>query len=154
VNALDENLEWRGLAHIVQNSYLERDAGDGAIEIRVFSNRCIIKNSSRVQKQYTISKEEWGTVPIRRVLVDEEAVSYTRHERNISISTTIPSERRVELRIEYEDIYADTGATEIVGEPIAIWLRRYLSEFRDNYVSKSDMLTSIAKKVTRSIRKA
>jgi len=150
---LDENIEWRGLAHIAQNSYLERDAGDGEKEIKLFSNRCVFNNSSPVRQHYTITKEEWGAVPIRRVLIDGENVSYDRHGRSISMVTTIPPENGVELQIEYEDLYGDGGTTEIVREPSAIWLRRYLSEFRDNYVSKSDIMTSIANKVTRIMRK-
>ena len=50
------------------------------------------------------------------------------------------------LKITYKDIYPYITGKDTLKEHTEVWIRRHLSELRDNYISKNELLLSISKK--------
>lgn len=153
IDSLDDNVYWAGLQRIVESSYLERRSSGGTRQIKIYGSSCIINNSSDSFREHVITKRECGKVPIHSVTLDGVDTPYVVEDRMLTISTKIPPLANVELEIKYKDRYPDIADKVTLNEQVRIWLRRRLSEFRDNHISKSEILSSMSNRLPRRKRK-
>ena len=58
----------------------------------------------------------------------------------------VPLKTTASLKITFEDFYPYLTGKDTLKEQTEVWIRRYLSELRDNYISKSELFLSISKK--------
>ena len=147
INLFDENIHWDGLGKIIKKSYLERKSLNGNNYIRIYSNKCEIENTSNNHNIYTVTKKECDDVPISTVMVDGKDASYRLEEQFLTLQIEIPGRTSVSLEIIYEDCYLNVVGKDTLKEKIEVYFRRYLSEIRDNFISKNEFLLSMANKV-------
>ena len=149
INMLDEDIHWDGLENIIKKSYMERTSLNGNIYVKIYSNNCEIRNTSENYNRYIVAKKECGNVSIGSVMVDGNNVSYKLEEQLLSLSIEIPPNGSVNLEINYKDSYPDIVGKYAIKESMKVYFRRYLSEIRDNYVSKNNFLSLMANKIGR-----
>ncbi len=147
INLLDENIIWDGLENIIRKSYLERSSLNGKIYVKIFTNNCEIKNTSNNFNKYIVTKKECSNVSISSVMIDGKSVPYNLEGQLVTLSIEIPPNNVVNLKIDYRDSYSGFVGKNTIKTSIKAYFRRYLSEFRDNYISKNDFLLSIVNKV-------
>ena len=146
INLLQENIHWDGLREIIKRSYLEKKGLDERNHIKMYANECEIKNTSETYNKYFISKKECGEVPVSSVIMNGKDISYILEDQWLKLAIEVPPKTTATLKINYEDIYPYVIGKDTLKEQTEVWIRRYLSELRDNYISKSELLLSISKK--------
>jgi hypothetical protein len=153
MNGLCGTLKWAGVQHIVENSYLENTRADGTSQIRIYAGSCRIHNTSDRINRYLVMKRECGNVPIDSVTIDGKKTDFELNNGMVTISTELPPRSAIQLTIKYEDCYPQIHGDESRTALFRVWLRRRLSEFRDNRVNKSELLTSVLRSVSRIRRR-
>lgn len=143
ISALNENIQWKKLGDIIERSYLQRYEGNNTIRVRIYSSRAIIENTSDTVMEYLVTKDEAGDVPIERVTVNGREISYEANGQLINVSIEVEPKQKARLQITYRDNYCleRNGIGQAGG--IKIFIRRHLSEIRDNYISKSKPVFSV-----------
>lgn len=145
INSLEKDILWDGLENIIKNTYLRRKDENGITQIKAYTSRAVIKNiSSKISKSY-ITKYENGEVPIDKVTINGKTLDYfVNSDKFINISVEIEPGSREYFEILYKNNFGFKDEEESHVKNYKIFFRRFLSEIRDNYVSKSDLLLSMA----------
>lgn len=146
INLLQENIHWDGLREIIKRSCLEKKGLDETNHIKMYANECVIENTSDTYNKYFIRKKECGEVPVSSVIMNGKGISYILEDQWLKLTFEVPPKTTATLKINYEDIYPYITGKDTLKEQTEVWIRRHLSELRDNYISKSELLLSISKK--------
>ncbi len=148
INALDRDLEWSRVGEIVRRSYLTRQVVPGIVEVKTCTSHTIVENFSHSRIDYLVSKEEPDKASIASVRFRGRDMGYTFSEGKVRSSVRLEPGERGLLEIMYGDGCLDSGGRgQECRNSFAILSRRYLSEMRDNYISRSDFLLSVATKL-------
>ena len=70
-------------------------------------------------------------------------------ERQLKMDIDIEPKQTAEIELVYQDIYPYVKETSRIRKNTKVFVRRHLSEIRDNYISKSRLLLSIVNKLGR-----
>lgn len=140
INNLDENLSWGGLGHIISNTYQQKKIRtSNTIAVRIFSNMCIIENPGRNTIQYDIVKSESANVPIKAVQINGNNSYYCINNGILQISLELKPQEKKIIRIIYDNPYGYDASFATLGYSTRTAMRRYLSEVRDNIISKNKL---------------
>jgi len=108
-------------------------------------------NSRDSAERATFVKLESDADKVNLVTVNGEPVDYVHKDGYLQFEATVPPNDRVEVRIVYSDdknLASSAGSWKYQATAIA---RRYLSEFRDNYLSRNTHLQQRALKVKQAL---
>jgi len=144
-------IKWRSPQHIIQNYYLERNMIKSK-QVRIFANQVIIRNDSNKEILYRIFKQEDGTIPIEKILINEQKADYTYKNDLIYLKAVIQPNEKIEIRILYNNFFGISEKPGLVDD-FKLLMRRLLTEVRDNYLSKNETLSKIASKAKYFIKK-
>jgi hypothetical protein len=145
INSLEKGIVWDGLENIIKNTYLKRREADGTVQIKAYTNHGVIKNASSRTIKYYITKYEDSEIPIDQVMIDgNKLVDWVNSDKFINFSVEIEPGGRKHFEILYKNNFGYKDEEERAVTRCGIFLRRFLSEIRDNYVSRSDLLLSMA----------
>ena len=135
VNRLVPGTQWRGLGYIAEHLYFERAREDGNYDIKAFTSTLDLENVHPKDAIFFVEKEEDFQIPLR-LSVDGQAHPYTRDGNRIRFELPVRAgmSRRVEIRYEPE---LDLSAVDTSKSSLRVAVLRYLSEFRDNVVSRT-----------------
>ena len=145
INALQKDIKWVALSDIVRSLYLQRTTENGTVEIKCYANECLIENTSVTSKKYLITKPENGDVPLESVTANGEKVEYDFNNGKICFSTEIPPGDRFELKMAYRNEIPSSERKENRIDELKVWSRRFVSEFRDQHLSKNRLFTLLIK---------
>jgi predicted DNA-binding ribbon-helix-helix protein len=143
INSLSKNLRWTNLEDLIRNTYLQRTISSEEIECQIFTNYQVIFNKESVEKKYIIRKNEDGVVPVKKVFINGKNYPYRIEEKNINIYVDVPSKSSIEIIILYENMYKHKREKRDIRSDMKVYIRRYLSEFRDNYIHRSETLLNL-----------
>jgi hypothetical protein len=136
INSLDANIKWRGLGEIVQKSYWLKRESDRQICLRMFSNTLHIDNNLSSAIRYSISKHETNNIPLEKVLINGEEVAYAIVNQLLKIDIVIKPQGYADVVLIYRELRTNWKEKRRLFEKTKVFLRRHLSEIRDNYISK------------------
>jgi len=151
VNGVAPGIKWSNLASAVRNSTLTRRTPDGTLHVRAFSCAVQIDNDSNRAKRFSV---EWPRsynepIAIDGVLVDQKPYrNFHANEHGITVAADLASGRSQVFSLEYRNPYKSL-ATLGFGWNAKAYLRRRLSEVRDNYLSRNRYLSVVARKAQR-----
>jgi hypothetical protein len=151
VNGVAPGIKWSNLASAVRNSTLTRRTPDGTLHVRAFSCAVQIDNDSNRAKRFSV---EWPRsynepIAIDGVLVDQKPYrNFHANEHGITVAADPASGRSQVFSLEYRNPYKSL-ATLGFGWNAKAYLRRRLSEVRDNYLSRNRYLSVVARKAQR-----
>lgn len=154
INSVAPDIEWSNLDAVVTNSTLVRRAPGGEIHIRAYSNAVRIANESPNAKRYTV---EWdarcGTEAMERLLAGGTPLNdFQNGDTTPRITLTVASGRSQTCSLQYRNPNPNTGNIG-VRRRVRAFVRRRLSEVRDNYLSKNQHVLSAAKAFQRRFLK-
>ena len=140
LNSLRWNLIWRPLGEALRRSFTIRRLADGTDVVQMFANNLVVDNPNAEARKTLLQKEEVDPDGVEAVLINQRTVEFSVDGGYLRFwLTTLPGEAsdvRVVYRNNSEAIQRRAGA----GTKIKVAVKRYLSEFRDNYLSRNDFL--------------
>jgi hypothetical protein len=155
INRLAPEIHWSSLQAAVANSSLRRWSTDGTLQIRAYSSMARVENGSELPLRCWA---EWpGRTPstVEEVRVDGGADSALRLDDDecVRLSCTLVPEGSCRFSLVHRNDLDVADPDQSVRHTLKVLLRRRLSDVRDNYLSKSRPLLSMAKFVQSHVLK-
>ena len=145
INSMAPEIHWSNLATVVSNSILTRRTPDGTHHVRAYSGTVRIVNDSESIRRYAI---EWGDccygASIEDVLMDGTHCPFEIDDAGLRISVELTPDNSRLFSLVYRNDQATARSLGLRWKVRAL-LRRRLSEFRDNYLSKNQRILAAAK---------
>jgi hypothetical protein len=155
INALAPEIRWSNLQAAVENSYLRRWTTDGILEVRAYANGGKIENASKNILRCSVEWPGHSDIPVERVLLDGVPWRDTRTDyKGTRLSFDVSPAASREFSVVYRNNFGLSDANRRVPWKTKAFFRRRLSELRDNHLSKSPQLLSIAKLLQRTLLKS
>jgi hypothetical protein len=146
-------LAWDNLENIVNGCALRRLGADGRTIVRIFGDRALIGVGDGQGEKLTIIKNEADNSKISRVEIDDQRVDFLIENGLLTVNLEPRAKATVSVRIVTAANPAVQVTENSVGEKARIAMRRYLSEFRDNYPAQSQTFLRCARSVARSLQR-
>jgi hypothetical protein len=127
---------------------------DGTLEVRAYANAGKIENASKNILRCSVEWPGCGEIPVEKILLDGTPWHDTRtDDKRIRFSFDVSSGGSREFSVVYQNKFGSSDANRRVSWKAKAFFRRRLSELRDNHLSKSPGLLSVAKALQRSLLK-
>lgn len=144
INSMLPQIRWTSLQTAVENSYLTRTAAGGLFHVRPASKSVKIENPGPVPLRYSI---EWPVYQssLEKVLLDGQVLSDVRIEASwVRASCELPPGASRRLELVHANEFGLSDANRKVKWRAKAFVRRRLSEFRDNFLCKHPALLRAA----------
>lgn len=151
LNSLKWNLRWRSLGNAIARSYSIRHA-EGEQCVEMYGTSLSYNNLHALSQPTTFVKEESDFGCVKAVTVNGEPVHYLHERGYLRFETTILANENVDLRIFYSGEQSLPVREDGLNYRAKAVLRRYLSEFRDNYLSRNAHLQQGAIRIKEALR--
>lgn len=147
INSLDQNLCWSGLGDIVKRTYLRKNISKKIVAVRIFTCECIIENTNEYLEEYVITKVEPEVDAVKSVLINDKKWPHYFNNDLLHLTVRVKPKETIRIRLFYFNKYKDSSFPQwSLNYSTKTAIRRYLSEFRDNFLAKNDIILSIAEK--------
>jgi hypothetical protein len=147
INSIVPQMRWSNLQTAVENSYLSRVSSDGVVHIRPASKRIRIENSTRNAVDFSVEWSARESMP-GNILADGQDCLDSNSEASSPpiFFNLLPGASRT-LEYRQKNKFGLSEANCKAGWQAKAFVRRRLSEMRDNILCKHPRLLSIAKTV-------
>jgi hypothetical protein len=154
VNSIAPGISWSNLESVADHTSLKRRRPDGTVQVRPYSRNVLIANDSASVERFSI---EWGQLGqcslIEQVLRDGTPFPDVEFdEARIRVLAELPPGTSQKFSLIYRNHYAASGNPGFMWDA-KVFLRRRLSEVRDNYLSKNQHVLTAAKTLQRRFLK-
>ena len=154
INSIYPKIEWSSLQTSVENSMLQRLTSCGTCHVLAYSPSGRIENSSDTTRHYSVVQKTSAQEPIDQVLLNEKSWPWTLVDGDhIHFSFDLGPQRFAEFAIVCRNDIGLTHPPRGLRYTLKAFIRRRLSEIRDNHLSTSPRLLSIAQSVRRLLLK-
>jgi len=151
LSSLHWNLSWRTVGDAVIRSYgMQRR--DGVIRLKMFAEQTIFENRETIPLQMTILKDEPGVKMIKNVTFNGENVNYSFADGCLRFVIQVAPETVADIRCNYHAVAPPAAREKPVVGRVKVAARRYLSEFRDNYLARNDLVLKAASAAKRLLK--
>lgn len=144
LRSLNCRLQWRSLAEVLRRACRQRHNGPNRKDVQMFASELQVSNPSDQGLTVQVRKMEAETSRVVRVQSDEELVSWTSDEAQMVWNATVKAGGHRNFRVDYQQQEAPVRTNRPWRFELSVAGRRILSEFRDDYVSKSTFLKTTA----------
>lgn len=148
----EPGLSWPTLSSQLTRSCMMRRLSDDSFNVRFFTSRFQFKNAQASKCRFLLEKDEPDVSIIRKVLVDGESVTYKSSESVIQLEVEAGAGDRKVIEILDHPRRSMPAKRSGVTYSFGVFVRRGLSEFRDNALSRHPVLLRAAKGVARGLR--
>jgi hypothetical protein len=152
LNSLNWTLRWRSLGGAVSRCFRTHANGDSSRCVEMYGTSLVYKNSQASLDGTIFKKKESDWDHVKAVTVNGLAVDYLRHGEYLRFEAMIPPNESAEVRILYSAGPNLASEEEGINYRAKAVLRRYLSEFRDNYLSRHAHLHQGALRIKEALR--
>jgi hypothetical protein len=156
IGSLNCCVQWRPLGQVIRRACRRRGNGVGAEELEMYGNELLIGNSSDQAIEVRIRKRKSEDDLVSEILCDEKPVMWKSEAEHFVFGEHIQSHSEKRFQVIYqEQEQANAGkARRSLRFELAVAVRRVLSEFRDDYLSRSHFLSASADGLKGIFRKA
>jgi len=148
LNRLNWNLQWRTLGAAVMRSYAIKPNRDGAT-VRMFASALELCNPTVRPWRVDLTKDEPDADRVRAIEIDRQQVTWRSEDGQLRFTALVAPHHATAVRVIYESPLVGGASRLPLREALAVPARRYLSEVRDNYLSRSHLLSAGAKRMKR-----
>jgi hypothetical protein len=146
INSVAPEVHWANLATVASNLILTRRASDGTYHVRAYSGNVRVSNNSSSIRRYSI---EWAgscdAASIEQVLMDGTSCrGFESDDVGLRVSVELAPGSSHTFSLVYRNDQAAARSLGLRWNAQA-YVRRRLSEFRDNYLSKNQRLLAAAR---------
>jgi hypothetical protein len=144
INSIAPKVRWCNLATAVATSYLRRKTKDGLCHIRAFSDTVMISNHSNEPQRFVVEWNHFTECPsIEHVCGGESNLSFEIGDSMIRTSVELPPRDTMLLSLCFRNDHPSLVGLGFQRSAKA-FVRRRLSEMRDNYISKNELAMTVA----------
>jgi hypothetical protein len=140
LNSLQCDIKWHTLGEVIRNSFKLRREPNGDASVRMYGNQLNLVNSGAMPANFFISKRECEASDVRAVAIGKEIARWRHDGTYLNFEAVLPAKTREMVRIEYSDVCPVNEQRFKLSYSIKNYFRRHLSEVRDNYLCKNDLL--------------
>ena len=153
INTVAPQVNWSSPATAISNSILRRRVPDGTYHVRAYSGTVRISNDSDSIRHFSIEwRDRCDNVSVGQVVMDGvPCPGFEIDETGIRLSVELPPGSRT-FSLVHQNAHGTVRHVGLRWNAQA-FLRRRLSEVRDNYLSKSQHLLTAAKALKRCFPK-
>jgi hypothetical protein len=146
INALAPEIQWSSVQTAIENSWLRHRGENGQVEVRVYSKTSRISNTSDTPMHYVVEWPERGARDIQKVELDGGPCEYlwTDYGSVRFPLTLAPGESRP-VSVVHENKFGVSKMNPRFSWTAKAFMRRRLSEIRDNHLSRNPHILSAAK---------
>ena len=146
---LEEKLEWTSLEEAIRKSIWQRQA-EGFWEVRMLADESEVTNEGPGKREYRVVNERATDLQVKAVYRNGKMLDWKETEKGVTVSIVLEEGETARLTVERR--VGQGGAKSGTSSPsyrqsqiesAKIAARRYLCDFRDNHLSKSDCLLKI-----------
>lgn len=152
LHALEPALAWETLSSQLVRSCAMRDTGDGRTAVQFFTRRFQFRNDRDIPVQAVFEKYEPDPSRISSVTVDGTQVPFSFHDEFLSFDFPVGAGRRVEITVADRERAALTNANFGLKHALSVSVRRFLSELRDNTLTKHPRLLELATSMVKNLK--
>ena len=146
VYALDEGLQWSSLASACSHACLKRVIPDGTVHVRFFTRRFSLRNSSERPQTYVLIRHASPRQQPRALLINSHPVDISFESDCVKAQISLePGEIATVKVIQGETQPPLTHRGPHLLSRARAFIRRNLSEFRDNYVQTNRIFNRLAR---------
>ena len=132
LNALKTQLVWRNLEGVVKRSYRQRESDPASQEIEMYGREMLVENRSPRSKLFRVKCRESQPAAVAEIHVGPDPVLWDVDGQYLRFEVTLPPGESALLSVRHARINGADRKRRI-HSALKTGLRRYLSEFRDNY---------------------
>jgi len=152
INTIPGNTIWTDPGKIVHGSYVQKFIDETTIHCRIFCNYATVYNDTASKLKYVIRREGIFT-PVKAVFVDGRLHKYTIEDNILTINLQLAAESLIKVKIVTHSNKNVTYPSDRLLNRLKVFIRRYLSDFRDNYLSKNEHISLLTKKIKNKLIK-
>ena len=119
----------------------------------MYGNELLIRNLSGQSVEVKIRKRVGQGGPISEVLCDETPITWAAGNGHVFFGARLASSGERRFRVVYADVPPAREVRRSLRFELGVAIRRILSEFRDDYVSRSRLLSVPAATLRNALRK-
>jgi len=154
INSISPGISWSNLESVAHNSTLKRRRPDGTVQVRSYSSNVFIANDSGSVRRFSIEWNQTGqSSPIEHVLRDGTRFAGVEFDdARIRVFAELPPGASQIFSVVYRNDHAALEKPGFMWDA-QVFVRRRLSEVRDNYLSKNQYVLTAAKALQRRFLK-
>jgi hypothetical protein len=146
VQAMDERLEWSNLKSICSRASLERAGENGEAHIQFFTNRFSFRNDSNEPRNFKLTRCTTGEEAKAEIAVNGRPAPGQRGGDGLQFEVALAPGQSAEIEVAL----GEPAPRALPGKRDAmyqakVFLRRSLSEFRDNYLDLNPFVSRAAR---------
>jgi hypothetical protein len=152
LNALNWNLRWRPLGEAIGRTFTSRRQASGGNCVEIYGAHLVYRNAHHSSEPTLFVKRESDPDRVKAVTVNAVQVDHSCHGEYLHFEANLPPNSNAEVRILYSDEPPLSFSEDSLNYRAKALLRRYLSEFRDNYLSRNMLLYQHAVRIKEAFR--
>jgi hypothetical protein len=152
VNSLKCRITWRPLGETVRRSFRMKKQADGTTHVQMFAREMLLENEGEQPRTFRVRKLENDNTDVQSVMANKQSLHWVREPDGIHFSVEVQARDSVLVEVRYHARSIGSEAGESVGYKIKCGFRRALSEFRDDYISRSEFLSECTAKLRRCLK--
>jgi len=144
LKSLDEQLEWTNLATICSEACLTRTGGEGRVYVRFYTNRFRLTNAGAQTQKYLLLRRQTAHGSLPSVTLDQREWSCEQEDGYLKIQLSLDAGQTADIRVLSMPSDSNKMPRRRTGiHDVRVGVRRFLSEFRDNHVETSRILSAL-----------
>jgi hypothetical protein len=131
---LNVSLRWTNLSELVRCSFRQRETSAGAIEIEMYGSEARVENCSAEKKVFRFAKRESTPQEIQEIRTATGPVQWTAAGNGVAFEIELKAGESQTVTVTFRGLDLDGYRGGSLAYRFKVMVRRYLCEFRDNYV--------------------
>jgi hypothetical protein len=136
LNALKCPITWRSsLEEVARRTVRERKPASGLSELEMYGKELRIKNKSNKARRYAINRRELNAAEVRHVLASDRIIAWHADAERLRFDVELQPGDKTIIKIVFHEFAGNGQYHDTFPARAKTMARRYLSEFRDNYIT-------------------
>ncbi len=153
LGSLNCRLQWRHLGDVIRKACRLRSNEAGTDEVEMYGNELLIENPSDQMLEVKIRRRKSQDDVISEILCDEMPITWSTGDEHYFFGERISPGSGKRFKIVYRVQTHAAKARRSLRFELSVAIRRALSEFRDDYLAKSRLLSVPAGRLKNAFRK-
>jgi hypothetical protein len=147
IGSLNCSVRWLPLGQVIRRACRRRTNDAGMEEVEMYGNELFIGNPSDQAIEVGIRKKKSMNDFVSEILCNEQPVTWETDGEHLVISQRIPPRSEKCFRVVYREQAPAGMKRRSVRFELSVAVRRILSEFRDDYLSRSRFLSVLVERL-------
>jgi hypothetical protein len=112
----------------------------------MFANELLLTNQNVYAQCYEIEKPDYGSVGVKEVLANGSHVEWQTQKNVLTFTCKLDPRGEMLIQVLYNTSVGSIQTDRSLKRRLKVALRRYTSEFRDNFLARNEILMLLAQK--------